>query len=187
MRSQRGQATTETIMLTWIVLIFFAAIYQFHLMNQTIYRSITAVHGKLFEAAMAHNCADEDNEDCEHNTDQNAKVIWNPTDIPEVRVPVVNIFQQWGLGADGTPRLYSLRVDPDEVDMAAEAAKGCVGTRCKRTKAGAGTVIGHFEVIGEAFEGILGAGEAVPEIDTSFDIGSMLTDLITSALDVFSF
>lgn len=143
-------------MLTWIVLVFFAAIYQFHLVNQAIYRSMTAVHATLFELAMRHNCADEDNEDCEHDTDRNANVVWNPTDFPEVRVPVVRLFQQWDLGAGDAPRLYSLRVDPEG---------GCVGTPCKRTTMGAGTVIGHFEVIGEAIDGVRGAGLQVPSID----------------------
>lgn len=155
MRSERGQATTETIVLTWIVLIFFAAIYQFHLVNQTIYRSMTAVHAALFERALFYNCADENNDACERS-DRNATVVWNPTDFPEVRVPVVRIFQQWGLGGGGDPNLYSLRVDPDG---------SCAGRPCKRTTVVTGTVIGHFEGI---------------------DVGSLINGLVSAAYFLFS-
>lgn len=144
MRFERGQATTETILLTWIILIFFAAVYQLYLVNQTIYRSMTAVHVKLFEGAFEHNCADDESR-CEHNTDENAKVIWNPNNIPEVTVPVVRVFTRWGLGDTGDVRLYS-----NYPGRVAEPAKGCFVTPCKKTKAGAGTYLGRFEVLGIA-------------------------------------
>jgi hypothetical protein len=37
-RSQRGQATTETILLTWIMVVFFAAAYQMFVVNDSIYK-----------------------------------------------------------------------------------------------------------------------------------------------------
>ncbi|HYB44184.1 MAG TPA: hypothetical protein VEL75_20580 [Candidatus Methylomirabilis sp.] len=58
-RFQRGQATTETILVTWIMVAFFATMYQLFLVNHTIYRSLAAVHQQVFEQGFPHNCLDE--------------------------------------------------------------------------------------------------------------------------------
>lgn len=169
MRAERGQATTETILLTWIILMFFAAIYQTYLVNQTIYRSMTAAHALLFDVAFEHNCADDDS-DCEYNSDEHAKVIWNPNDIPEVTVPVVRMFTQWGLDAGGDLRLYS-----NYPGRVAEPAKGCFVTPCKKTKAGAGTYFDRFGLL-------LVAGETLidPDYWSSIDVEGGLLSLISN-------
>jgi hypothetical protein len=55
-RSERGQAATETILISWIMVMFFAVMYQLFLVNHTIYRSVAAVHQQLFEQGFRHNC-----------------------------------------------------------------------------------------------------------------------------------
>jgi hypothetical protein len=57
-RGEGGQATTETILLVWIMVVFFASMYQIFLVNHTIYRSLAATQQQLFEAAFPHNCLD---------------------------------------------------------------------------------------------------------------------------------
>lgn len=56
-RCRRGQAATETILLTWIMIVFFAATYQIFLANHSISRTLATSHELLFEQAFAHNCA----------------------------------------------------------------------------------------------------------------------------------
>ena len=63
---ERGQATTETIMLTWLLLIFFAASYQVFLVNESVYRSMAAVHEKMFELAFPANCYSDSSSNCRY-------------------------------------------------------------------------------------------------------------------------
>jgi hypothetical protein len=132
LKSERGQAMTETLLLTWILLVFIAAIYQLFLVNQAVYGSLTAVHTRLFEKAFARNCADAE-ERCKYTTDDagaGARVIWTPAEIPEINVAVVGMFRE-ALPVD--LRLESLRYGAGGFDHA------CPGRPCKRTKLGSGT------------------------------------------------
>jgi hypothetical protein len=97
-RSQRGQATTETILLSWIMVVFFASMYQIFLVNHTIYRSLAAVHQQLFEQGFQHNCLD-DNDFCRYkaNPHTHAYVVWRTQDIPEIQVQVVGLLGRFGL------------------------------------------------------------------------------------------
>jgi hypothetical protein len=105
-RGERGQATTETILLTWLLLMFMAAMYQLFLVNETLFRSMTTAHSLMMRGAYQANCY-QDEERCEWDGgDLRSKVIWRPQDIPEVRVPVVRIFQQ-RYGLTGQVRLRS--------------------------------------------------------------------------------
>jgi hypothetical protein len=132
-RPAGGQAFTETILLTWLMIALFAAVYQMFLVNQTIYRSMTAVEQKIFALAFARN-----KPDAQYTTDQTsdgelgARVIWRPADIPEVAIPIVGMFS----GA------FALAgVDPASLRLSSNARTGdddCPGRPCKRTKMGSG-------------------------------------------------
>jgi hypothetical protein len=124
---ERGTAVTETILLTWIMLVFFAAAYQMFIVNETIYRAMVAVHAELFKDGFAHNCYRAE-EKCWHNTDKHAHVIWREQTIPEVRIITVNMFKPFGLTKTV---LIQSNVRP------AEPSKGCP-LPCKKTKMGAG-------------------------------------------------
>lgn len=139
--TERGQAAIETLLLTFVLITFVAAAYQIFLVNQTIYRSLTAVHQKLFERGFVRNCSESrDDKSCEYSQDPGlegmggvaARVVWSPSEIPDVAIPVVGMFGRYGL-ADTELRLWSNRPDfagGDEV---------CPGLPCKRTRMGAGT------------------------------------------------
>lgn len=168
-RGERGQATTETMLLTWIIVIFVAAIYQLFWTNQTIYRSLTVVHAEMFRQAFATNSADE-----EYNRNENVNVILNPYEIPEARVPVVGFFRDVAQDAvftgheqamfnegavfstAGALRLWSN--SPANLTDAGVLAQDnpdlCGGDTfppCKRVKAGSGTYLGLFDAFGEIF------------------------------------
>lgn len=131
LRDQRGQAMTETILLTWILLVFIAAIYQLFLVNHTVYSSLAVVHTRLFEQAFTRNCA-APSADCKYTTDdrgRGARVVWTPQAVPEVVVPVVGMFAS--TIPDGL-RLESTRYIRGSDHL-------CPGRPCKRTKVGSGT------------------------------------------------
>lgn len=147
-RSSRGTAVTETIILTWIMLVFFAVAYQMFIVNETIYRSLTAVHSQLMNDGFKHNCYKAD-PDCWNDKDvdnpddgDNAHVIWrehdghNTLDIPEIRIIAVKMFQPFGL-------TKSVLIQSNV--RGAEPAKGC-NVPCKKTKmvAGAGGPSTHY-------------------------------------------
>ncbi len=133
LREEGGTAVTETIILTWIMLVFFAAAYQMFIVNETIYRSIVAVHSQLMNDGFKHNCY-ETKDDCWHDTDKHAHVIWRERDefgtlaIPEIRIIAVRMFQSFGLTKSV---LIRSNVHPPE------PSKGC-SVPCKKTKMGAG-------------------------------------------------
>lgn len=127
-RSERGQAATETMMLTWIVLLFFAAAYQVFMVNETLYRSMSTVHARMFALAFQHNCY-EDEDRCRFNVDGHAQPIWREQDFPEVRIPTIQMFVRFGLPA-------KLLIESNQ--FPAEPGKGCPRP-CKRTRTGAGT------------------------------------------------
>ncbi|MAG69738.1 MAG: hypothetical protein CL471_05495 [Acidobacteria bacterium] len=120
-RNERGQALTETLLLSWLVLVLMAAAYQIFIVNETIFRSITAVHQQLFERAFENNCYSQATVKCAYDSNFRNLVIWRPEDIPEVEIPVVGIFEEFGLVA---PRRLSSNVWSDGL---------------KRTKVAAGT------------------------------------------------
>lgn len=126
--AERGQAATETMMLTWIVLLFFAAAYQIFMVNETLYRSMTTVHAKMFSLAFEHNCY-EDEDRCRFNVDGHAQPIWREQDFPEVRIPTIQMFVRFGLPA-------KLLIESNQFPP--EPSKGCPRP-CKRTRTGAGT------------------------------------------------
>ena len=134
-RSERGQAFTETLLVTGIMLAFLASVYQLFLVNETIYRAIAAAHQNLFRYGFESNCYDKVKE-CTYNTDTNAKVIWNANDIPEIKVPIVGMFRSASLK---DVRLIS-HVRPPE------PKKGCP-VPCKKSKMAAGTYMDPEDVL----------------------------------------
>lgn len=132
-RNERGQAFIETMLLTWLMIAFFAAVYQMFQVNQTIYRSITAVHQQIMQRAFARN-----QKDTEYTTDKTdggelgARIIWRPSDVPEVTIPPVGLFHQAFVDAG---------IDPDNMRLSSNARTDdddCPGLPCKRTKMGSG-------------------------------------------------
>ena len=91
LRDERGTAVTETLMLTWIIIVFVAASLQLFRVNQAIYSSITTAHWMMFEGAWAANCYDKKNK-CIYNSDGHAQVKWSPEKMPEVLVARVGMF-----------------------------------------------------------------------------------------------
>jgi hypothetical protein len=89
--NERGTAVTETIMLTWIIIVFVAASLQLFRVNQALYSSITTAHWMMFEGAWAANCYDKSNK-CIYNSDGHAQVKWSPEKMPEVLVERIGMF-----------------------------------------------------------------------------------------------
>jgi hypothetical protein len=131
--SDRGQAFIEAMLLIWLMIAFFAAVYQIFQVNQTIYRSMTAVQQKIFGLAFARN-----QKDSEYTTDTTsggklgARVIWRSAEIPEVAIQTVGMFSH-GYALAG--------VDPSSLRLSSNARTNdddCPGLPCKRTKMGSG-------------------------------------------------
>jgi len=123
-KRERGQATTETILLTWLLITLIAAMYQIFLANDAMYRSLSAVHQRLFADTFTNRNCYDDTEDCTYTRDRG--VLWSTADIPEVRVPRVGLF----IDDLGEVRIYSNVAVFDAL---------CPDLPCKRTKVGAGT------------------------------------------------
>jgi len=117
--SQRGQAVTETLLISWIMVIFFAATYQLFLVNNTIFRSMTAVHAELFQLAFDRNCARNDDA-CKWDPDNGSRVDWDKQTIPEIQLWNVPIFERFGLsdtavsrdGHGATPKVTKVGAGP---------------------------------------------------------------------------
>jgi hypothetical protein len=127
MARDRGQALIETMLLTWLMIAFFAAVYQMFQVNQTIYRSMTAVQQKIFGLAFQRNQKDTD-----YDTDTGARAIWRPAEIPEVVIPTVGMFSK---------AFQDAGVDPSSLRLSSNARTNdddCPGLPCKRTKMGSG-------------------------------------------------
>jgi hypothetical protein len=95
-RSERGQAITETMLVSWILILFIAMAWQMFIVNDTIFRSITAAHQKMFNIAWNRNCANRTVPGCGYGTNLNgggARAIWDRPDIPEAFIPIVGMFQ----------------------------------------------------------------------------------------------
>ena len=120
---------TETMLLTWLLLMFFAATYQVFLVDQAVTRSMMAVHTRLFSKAFSGNCY-QDNNDCKYNSDKTANISWNRRDFPEIRIRIVRLFERWGLPAN-------LVVRSNRPDRLPDPLKGC-DVPCKHTKLSTG-------------------------------------------------
>lgn len=91
LRDQRGTAVTETLILTWILIVFVAASLQLFRVNQALYSSITAAHTLMFDGAWDANCFKRSNK-CIFNSDGHAQVKWKPDKVPEVLVARIGMF-----------------------------------------------------------------------------------------------
>lgn len=91
LRSERGTAVTETLMLTWIIIVFVAGSLQLFRVNQALYSSITAAHTLMFEGAWEANCFNKSNK-CIYNSDGHAQVKWTTNKIPEIVVAKIGMF-----------------------------------------------------------------------------------------------
>lgn len=164
---QRGQAAIETILLSFVLITFIAAMFQVYRVNQTVFRSIATAHAILFAHAFERNRCDEESSECQYTTDPNAeglggiapRVIWGPPELPEVAIPIVSMFRRYGLNDDNLRLWSSKRVTDDD----------CPGRPCKRTKVGAGTYMGPID-------GIIFLGRIDPRL-TSIDTGQLLNAL----------
>jgi hypothetical protein len=142
---QTGQAAIETILLSFVLITFVAAMFQIYLVNRTVFRSISTAHQQVFARAFARNRCTNASSDCKYSTDPGPdgatgiapRVIWSPTGLPEVRIPVVRIFGRYGLNQNEL-RLWSDKRTFDAI---------CPGLPCKRTKVGAGTYMGPFDAL----------------------------------------
>jgi hypothetical protein len=143
MRSDRGTSVTETILLTWLLIVFFAAALQIFVMNESLYRTVTAAHAKMFEFGFQHNHWEYDGDDGDwcvtndddywntYNTDEHAKVILNRQDFPEIQVQVLGMFRWWG-------GKQTVDIHSNYPGRVAEPAKGCPDYPCKKLKMAAG-------------------------------------------------
>jgi len=117
------------MLLTWLLLVFFAATYQVFLVNQSVTRSMTAVHTELFRKAFAGNCYNKGN-NCRYNSDKTANISWNRRDFPQIRIRIVRLFERWGLPAN-------LVVRSNRPDRLPDPLNGC-DVPCKHTKLSTG-------------------------------------------------
>ena len=111
---------TETLLLTWLILVFIAAALQIFVMNESMTRSITAAHADIFKNAFKHNgwrytgptsdlcVTPEDVYDYNYNVDDHAKAILSYQNYPEIRVPILGMFRAYGASRrDGHPQQLS--------------------------------------------------------------------------------
>lgn len=128
---ERGTATTEVILLSWIMVFFFAAAFQLFLVNQGIVRAITAAHyehfWEAFEQDGGHNCAH--GEDCYYDGGATrSRLTWNPNKrLPEAEIPVIGMFKS-ALGS----KIRIISINPTSVTDECDP-------ECKRTKMAVGT------------------------------------------------
>jgi hypothetical protein len=127
--NQRGQAVTETILLTWIMVVFFAAAYQLFLASHTIYQSLTVVHQDIFRQGYEHNRFQYSEQNRyrprpRERARTHAYVIWRAQDFPEIRMPVVGLFARFGMPASM------------QIESTLNREPAC--PRCKTTQMGAG-------------------------------------------------
>lgn len=172
----RGQAAIETLLLTFVLITFVAAAYQVFLVNQTIYRSLTAVHQALFQHGFARNCSESRaDRSCEYTQNPagegmggpTPRVVWSLEEIPEVAIPVVGMFNRYGL--DDSVRLSSN--SPARLEFGDHL---CPGLPCKRTRMGAGThkdLIGGILLLGRTRVDGIDVGQLVDSVGT---IGRLL-------------
>ena len=92
LRDQRGTAVTETLMLTWIIIMFIASALQLFRVNQGLYSAITSAHMQMFNGAFKANCYNRSAK-CVYNSDLHAQVRWHPTNMPEVYVTTIGMFR----------------------------------------------------------------------------------------------
>jgi hypothetical protein len=143
-QDETGTSVTESMLLTWLILVFVAAALQIFVMNESLYRSLTATHAKMMTDGFSHNhwqydagswdnnCASDYHSWNTYNTDEHAKEIWNYQDFPEIRVQVLGMFQWWG----GSP---TIDIKSNYPGRPPEPDKGCPDYPCKKIKMGAGT------------------------------------------------
>ncbi len=113
--SERGQAVTETMLVTWLLLVFMAAMWQLFIANDTVFRSIAAARVIAFTRAYERNKVTVD-----YGREQ-VTVIWSRPDMPEAEIPVINMFKG-AVGARSIPIVSNVNAD-----------------RHKRTRVGSGT------------------------------------------------
>jgi hypothetical protein len=135
-RSESGQSVTETMLLTWLMLVFFAAALQIFIMNESLFRSLTTTHAAMFQEAFKHN-GWKNQDRYKYNTDTNAKIIWNFQDYPEIRVQVLGMFSAWANQAGFKGNSGGTTIDIQSNVRGPEPDKGC-STPCKKIKMGAG-------------------------------------------------
>jgi hypothetical protein len=137
-RSDRGQAVTETVLLTWIMLVFFCAALQIFIAHESMFRSLTATHAQMFQYAFQHNGWKNDDK-YKYDTDLNAKVIWRYQDFPEIRIQVLGMFSRWATQArfKGNRGGRTIDIQSNVQGRGPEPDKGC-DVPCKKIKMGAG-------------------------------------------------
>jgi hypothetical protein len=183
--SARGQAMIETMLLTWIMLIFVAAAYQLFLVNRQITSSLTQVHAKMMRGAFIHNCYD-DNIECTNDDGRlRSAVIWNTTNVPQVRVPRLNMFKSRlpedmqifsNSPRNGTPDPYCDPQDP----------------ACKRTRAAAGTYQDIWSIFPDIADTLSDAGSyryLLESIDDAliYELRGYVEDFMDAVDQVFWF
>jgi hypothetical protein len=138
-RSERGQSVTETMLLTWLMIVFFAAALQIFIMNESLFRMLTTTHAAMFQDAFKHNGWKHE-EKYIYNTDEKAKEIWRYQDFPEMRVQILQLFTDWRWRAGFTRAnagLRSIDVQSNVQGRSVEPDKGCPKP-CKKIKMAAG-------------------------------------------------
>ncbi|MFN8060493.1 MAG: hypothetical protein U0Q12_15165 [Vicinamibacterales bacterium] len=138
---------SETLMISWIIIVFVAAAHQVFLVNETIFRSMTAAHQALMRGAFEHNCY-QNREDCTYDSgDERSKVILDPAVYPEIHIRTVGMFRRFGLRT-------GLRLTSNSfMSFASLSCKDC-----KRVRLGAGTYQSPFTTLAWAFRGLLSGG-----------------------------
>ncbi len=168
-RSEIGQATTELLLCSWVILLFMAAAIQLFKVDRAIFRSLTAAHATHFEEAFTkHNCA-EQIPDCTYDGGAvQTRVEWDPSTMPSVAIPIIGLFQS-ALG----PEVFIRNDDPGRFTTVCPTWQ-----QCKRTKMAAGTYEPVCNSLEAALEALGGAG--------NIEATSSTCEAVNSAIDTFS-
>jgi hypothetical protein len=142
-RSERGQAFTETMVVSWMLLIFLAAMWQLFIVNDTIFRSITAAHSVMFKKAF-----DRSDKDSGWKTDYStdaAVVTWARPDLPEAEFPIISMFRTI-VGRDSVKMRSNVTADHRKKTIMGSGTAGPDGV------GGTGKYFAHmFEIMSDVF------------------------------------
>lgn len=155
-RGQRGQATTELLVCSWVILFFMAVAIQLFRVDRAVFKSLTAAHATHFEEAInLYNCADPE-PDCTYDGGAvRTRVEWDPSKMPSVLIPTIRLFE-----SSLAPFVYIESNNPLNFDYGDGSHPCPTLSTCKRTKMAAGTYEPICTTVERVLEAALPIGDS---------------------------
>lgn len=131
------------MLVSWMLLIFIAAMWQLFIVNDTLFRSMTAAHAIIFKKAF-----DRSGQNSGWKTDYSrdaAIVIWDKQNVPEAEIPVIKMFRTI-VGRDSVKIRSNVEADHKKRTRLGSGSAGPDGV------GGTGKYFAHvFELFGDVF------------------------------------